>query len=93
MIFAESAEAMAVRSSTHKLIRFHDGHQEFYSLESDPDEQSPDTGACNDLCAQLAELLVGHQQAMSELRLLSHDGETAILDEKELEELRSLGYL
>jgi arylsulfatase A-like enzyme len=92
-IFTESAEAVAVRSGTHKLIRFHDGRQEFYELESDPGEQLPNTGPCVDRCAQLAEQLVGHQQAMSELRKLSQEGETAILDEKELEELRSLGYL
>ncbi|NHZ73603.1 MAG: sulfatase-like hydrolase/transferase [Nitrospirae bacterium] len=92
-IFTESAEAVAVRSATHKLIRFHDGRQEFYDLESDPGEQQPSAGPCVDLCAQLAEQLVGHQHAMSELRKLSQDGETAILDEKELEELRSLGYL
>lgn len=30
---------------------------------------------------------------MSELRQSGQDGETAILDEDELEELRSLGYL
>ncbi len=92
-IFAESADAVAVRSSTHKLIRFHDGRQEFYDLESDPDEQEPYIGACVDLCGQLAEQLVGHQRAMSELRRLGRDGGTAILEEKELEELRSLGYL
>lgn len=92
-IFTESAEAVAVRSSTHKLIRFHDGRQEFYDLESDPDEQEPHIGACVDLCGQLAEQLVGHQRAMSELRRLGRDGGTAILDEEELEELRSLGYL
>lgn len=92
-IFTESAEAVAVRSSTHKLIRFHDGRQEFYELQSDPDEQAPYFGACVDLCGQLAEQLVGHQRAMSELRRLGRDGGTAILDEKELEELRSLGYL
>jgi len=92
-IFSESTEAVAVRSSTHKLIRFRDGHSEFYDLESDPGEQEPDTGPCLDLCSQLAEQLVGHQQAMSELRKLLQDSETAILDEKELEELRSLGYL
>jgi hypothetical protein len=92
-IFAESADAVAVRSSTHKLIRFHDGRQEFYRLESDPDEQKPESGPCVDLCSQLAEQLVGHQKAMSQLRKLGRDGGTAILDAQELEELRSLGYL
>ena len=92
-IFAESADAVAVRSSTHKLIRFHDGRVEFYDLVADPDEQSPDTGACVDLCGRLAEQLVGHQRAMSEMRKIGLEGGTAILDEKELEELRSLGYL
>jgi arylsulfatase A-like enzyme len=92
-IFAESADAVAVRSSTHKLIRFHDGRVEFYDLVADPEEQSPDTGACVDLCGQLAEQLVGHQRAMSELRRIGQEGGTAVLDEKELEELRSLGYL
>ena len=92
-IFAESADAVAVRSSTHKLIRFHDGRQEFYRLESDPDEQKPESGPCVDLCSQLAEQLVGHQEAMSQLRKLGRDGGTAILDAQELEELRSLGYL
>lgn len=92
-IFAESAESVAVRSSTHKLIRFHDGSLEFFDLVSDPGEQRPHTGACIDRCGQLAEQLVGHQQAMAELRELASSGETAILDEEELEELRSLGYL
>ncbi len=92
-IFAESAEAVAVRSRTHKLIRFLDGHVEFYDLGSDPGEQVPHSGACVNVCGQLAEQLVGHQRAMSELRELIRTGETAILDEKELEELRSLGYL
>lgn len=36
-IFAESADAVAVRSSTHKLIHFHDGHLEFYDLGTDPE--------------------------------------------------------
>lgn len=92
-IFAESADAVAVRSNTHKLIRFHDGHLEFYDLGTDPEEQTPRTTACVDLCGQMAEQLVGHQRAMSELRQSGQDGETAILDEDELEELRSLGYL
>jgi len=92
-IFAESADAVAVRSNTHKLIRFHDGHLEFYDLGTDPGEQTPRTAACVDLCGQMAEQLVGHQRAMSELRQSGQGGETAILDEEELEELRSLGYL
>lgn len=92
-IFTESAEAAAVRSSTHKLIRFHDGRHEFYDLRSDPEEQDPDTGPCVDLCGRLAEQLVGHQRAMRELRMAGQDGGTAILNEEELEELRSLGYL
>jgi choline-sulfatase len=92
-IFAESADAVAVRDSTHKLIRFHDGNFEFYDLETDPAEQSPETAACVDLCSQLAEQLVGHQRAMSELRRIDQEGGTAVLDQEELEELRSLGYL
>ncbi len=81
-IFAESADAVAVRSSTHKLIRFHDGHLEFYDLGTDPEEQSPRTAACVDLCGQMAEQLVGHQRAMSELRQSGQDGETGHLEEE-----------
>jgi arylsulfatase A-like enzyme len=92
LVFAESVEAIAVWGRRYKLLRFTDGRQEFYDLETDPHEQTPVIGDCLGPCAELARSLDLYIRAMTRVRA-ELMGKTIRLRPRELERLEALGYL
>ena len=92
LIFAETPEALSVRGRRFKLLRFADGRQEFYDLETDPFEQSPFVGTCLGPCTRLADALDRYLRAMTRAREQLM-GRTIRLRPRELEKLEALGYL
>lgn len=92
LVFAESESAVAARSADRKLIRFADGSRHYFDLTTDPLEQEPLPPTCGYPCEQLEKRLADFSIAMASARenLLTS---VAPLEERDLEDLRALGYL
>lgn len=90
VVFTESAEGTAVRSRTHKLIRFADRREAFFDLAADPEEQTPlpcDGATCSELARRL-DLFLQEMAGWGD-----GDPETVALSEEEIAMLEELGYL
>ncbi len=88
-IFSQAEEAVAVRTSTRKLIRHEDGRIEFYDLAADPGERQP--LPCEAACRDLARRLGAFREAM--IAAAAVPPGTAAMDAEDVEALRALGYL
>ena len=89
-VFVQTTDAWSLRVGRLKLIAFGGGRLELFDLESDPAEtENLAASGCDDVCAGLREQL---REFRAGLRrpIASEDHR---LDEADLEELRSLGYL
>ncbi len=91
-IFAETAEAVSVRSQRYKLIRLIEGGHEFYDLAADPGETEPWEGPCQGECSALLEQLRRYLEKISQAGKAGID-EAIPLSDQELDDLRRLGYL
>ncbi len=90
LVFTESTEGTAVRSRSHKLIRFPDGGAAFFDLGADPDELQPMACAgeiCEDLSGRLDVFLARMEETRGAVT------ETVALSDEEIEALEALGYL
>lgn len=96
LLFAETADAIAVRGERYKLIRFSGLREELFDLTVDPGERSPlpcDSGAgeAGASCRMLSRALDAYLAASSRLR--TSTAGTVPAEADDIEQLKVLGYL
>ena len=92
VVFLETLEMFAARSSDAKLFRGEDGALEYFDLVTDRGETRPRPPPCDGPCRRLAVELRSFRDLMIRARESNPKGKAYMTDE-EIESLRALGYL